>query len=312
MPLFSALMTNYNDAPTLEAALTPLIEQTVPFDRILIIDDGSTDNSLEVLERIRARAPQIEILDNGRNIGVMASTRRGLEHLSEDYVFPASANDLFSRHLVEYAKAALERMPGAGMVAGKLGLRDPRGVEQVISLPFPEAKISICEPERYRALVRSHPFSVSGGAAFVNREMANALGGFRDDFKWMSDWFLFALLANHHGFAYVPEQFGTMFTSASQYSSGANDWRKQGPVIRAYFTTLQQEYPRDFEDFRTAALLPSYDWQILPLLLCSNKWRRYLTPLLLWRLAFFKFARAVARKLLPRRLFNRVRKWVRL
>lgn len=305
-------MANYNDASTLEAALRPLIEQTVPFDRILVINDGSTDNSMEVLARIQARSPQIEILDNGANIGVMASTRRGLEHLTEDYVFPASANDVFSRHLVEHATAALKHMPNAGMVVGKLGLRDGQGTEQVISLPFADGAISICEPEKYRALMRSRPFSAQGGATFVNRQMAIALGGYRDDLKWMSDWFLFALLANRLGFVYVPEQFGTMMVSPDQYSGGVHDWSKQGPIIKDFFHTLQTEFPQEFTNFRSMALLPSYDWQILPLLLRNKKLRTYITLLLLWRLALSKPARAIARKLLPRRVFNHVRRWVRL
>ena len=305
-------MSNYNDAPTLEAALTPLIEQTIPFDRILVINDGSTDNSMEVLKRIQERAPQIEILDNEKNIGVMASSRIGFERLTEDFVFPASANDIFSTRLVEYATAALAHMPHAHMVAGKIGLRTSDGVEQIISLPFADGTISTCEPELYRALARQRPFSASGGGVFLNRKTAIELGGFRDDFKWMSDWFLYAQISNRHGFVYVPEQFSTMMVSDNQYSSRVNDWRQQGPIIRSFFQTMQTEYPKELDDFRSIALLPSYDWQILPMLLRDAKLRSYISPLLLWRLALSKPARTIARKLLPRRLFNLVRQWVRL
>lgn len=312
MPTFSVLMANYNDAPTLEAALMPLIEQTVPFERILVIDDGSTDHSLEVLAAIKARAPQIEILRNDRNMGVMATTRRGFEHLTEDYVFPASANDVFSRQIVEHAKAALAVMPDAGLVTGKLGLRYGNAEDQVISLPFPNDSISACTPETYRALARAHPFSPQGGATFVNRQMAIALGGFRDNLKWMSDWFLFAMLSNRKGLVYVPEQFGTMMMREGQFSCGLRDWSKQKPIIRDFFTAMQHEFPKDFEDFRAMALLPSYGWQILPMLLRDATLRQYITPLLLWRLLFFKPARALARLLVPRCAFNALRKWARL
>lgn len=312
MPSFCALMANYNDAPTLEAALIPLIEQTVPFDRILVINDGSTDNSMEVLARLKSRAPQLEILDNGRNIGVAASVRRGLEHITEDYVFPASANDIFSHHLVEHALAALKLMPNASMVAGKLGLKDLQGDEQIMSLPFPGDSISIVEPDRYKELVRSHPFSAIGGATFVNRGMMSAFGGYREEMKWMTDWFLFALLAAHHGFVYVPEKFGTMILTQNQYSCAAQDWSKQGPVIQNFFKIMQSEFPKAFEDFRAMALLPSYDWQILPMLLANPKLRSFITPLLLWRLGVSKLARSVARVILPRRVFNPLRKWARV
>ena len=216
MPTFCALMANYNDAATIEAALMPLIEQTVPFDRILVVNDGSTDNSMEVLLGLKARFPQLQIHDNERNIGAIASVRYALNEL-------------------------------------------------------------------------------------VSEEM-----------KWMSDWFLYALLSTRHGFVYVPEQFGTMIVGPTQYSSAVRDWRKQGPVVRSFFTIMQNEFPDELKNFRTMALLPSYDWQILPMLLADRTLRAYITPMLLWRLSVTIPARTIARAILPRGAFNALRKWARV
>ena len=310
---FCALVANYNDGATLEAALTPLIEQTVPFDRILVINDASTDNSLEILERLRARVPQMEIINNPRNLGVAAATNIGFAHATEDYVFPASANDIFSTRLVEWAKQALEKMPDAGMVAGELTRHylqsDKR---QTVGLPFPENEPSACSPQLYRDLMKVRPITAFGGATFVHRKRALEMGGFRADMKWSSDLFLFALLANHFGLAYVPEVFGTMTIRPRQYSSALDDWSKQEPVIRSFFRILQQEFPNDYDDFRRVALLPSYHWQTLPMLLGDKNLRSYLTPKLLWRLALYKPLRTIARRLVPDRFFNSLRQLARV
>lgn len=308
-PTFCAVMANYNDAPTLEAALKPLMEQTVPFDRILVVNDGSTDHSLEVLEKLKAHATNLEIIDNGRNLGNMASTNIGLAHATEDYVFPASANDLFSNRLVEYAMEALKQIPDAGLIAGKL-IRACAitGKQETIGLPFPDQGISHLTPQRYRMLLRSRPITACGGATFIHRRRALEMGGYRESMKWMADWFLFALLAARYDTAYVPQVCGTMFTHPGQFSGSINDWSKQQHVIRAFFAIMQKEYPGEYADFRACAMLPSYDFQALPLLLQN----RYLTPLLLWRIALYKPARAFARALLPRSVFQTLRMFVRL
>jgi glycosyltransferase involved in cell wall biosynthesis len=306
-------VANYNDGPTLEAALTPFIEQTVPFDRILVVNDASTDNSLEILENLRTRAPQVEIINNARNLGVAAATNIGFAHATEDYVFPASANDTFSTKLVASAKQALEKMPDAGMIAGKLTRHYLQsGKKQTVGLPFPDDDISVCSPERYRNLAKVRPLTAFGGATIVHRKRALEMGGFRSEMKWSSDLFLFALLANRYGFAYVPGVFGTMSIRPRQYSTAIDDWSKQEPVIRSFFRILQQEYPKDYEDFRRTALLPSYNWQTLPLLLSEGTLRSYLTPKLLWRIALYKPLRTIARRLVPDRFFNSLRQLARV
>jgi glycosyltransferase involved in cell wall biosynthesis len=308
-PTFCAVMANYNDAPTLEAALMPLIEQTIPFDRILVINDGSTDDSLQILEKLKARAANLEIIDNARNLGNMASTNIGFSHATEDYVFPASANDLFSNRLVEYAMKALEQIPDAGLIAGKLIRSSTEtGKQQTFGLPFPEQGISRLTPQQYRMLMRSRPITACGGATFIHRQRALDMGGYREPMQWMADWFLFALLAARYDTAYVPEVYGTMFIRPGQFSGSINDWSKQQHVIRAFFDIMQKEYPGEYADFRASALLPSYDFQVLPLLLQN----RYLTPLLLWRIALYKPMRACARALLPRSAFEAARAFMRV
>ena len=58
-PTLSVVMPNYNHAKFLPRALDSLLGQTRPPDEILVLDDGSTDDSRAILERVAGREPLI-------------------------------------------------------------------------------------------------------------------------------------------------------------------------------------------------------------------------------------------------------------
>ena len=74
----SVILPNYNHAKFVGCALMALVAQERAPDEIIVIDDGSTDDSVAVIERLAAGAPTIRLLRNDRNIGVITTLQRGL------------------------------------------------------------------------------------------------------------------------------------------------------------------------------------------------------------------------------------------
>jgi glycosyltransferase involved in cell wall biosynthesis len=60
----------------------------------ILIDNSSTDNSIEVMKQVRKRFPHVRILQNSENIGVFASMQRGLKASSGEWVVPFLAADM--------------------------------------------------------------------------------------------------------------------------------------------------------------------------------------------------------------------------
>lgn len=310
-PSFCAVLPNYNHAGPLERSLKSLTSQTSPLDRIIVINDGSTDGSLEVLKRSSAEVPALTVINNGRNLGIMASVNIGLEAASEDFVFLVSATDHYASQAVEQARKAAAISSDIGLIAGKVRLENST-TGWIREFEAPLAPVTACyDAERYVSLVRRRNFSFYGGGVFVHRKRALAAGGFRQELKWHADWFLFSLLASRHGFAYVPEVFGFLEVSEGQYSQGMFDWTKQSILIDDYLALLKREYPEDYRCFRSMALFPSYDIEALSCFYTGRYPRDFLTPLLLWRLSGYKVARVIGR-LMPYRLRERLRALIRL
>src|SRR5437879_10432527 len=92
-PTLSVVLPNFNHARLLPRAIRGLLAQERPADEILVVDDGSTDDSLSVIEAIAAVTPSITLLRNETNRGVIPTLARGLRAAQGRYVYFAAADD---------------------------------------------------------------------------------------------------------------------------------------------------------------------------------------------------------------------------
>src|ERR1035437_7163379 len=94
----SVVIPNYNHAHFLVQTVKEIISQSFSPDEIIIIDDGSTDNSVKVIKQIIIDNPFINIifLQNDQNYGVIYTVNRGLRKATSQYIYFAAADDTVS------------------------------------------------------------------------------------------------------------------------------------------------------------------------------------------------------------------------
>jgi glycosyltransferase involved in cell wall biosynthesis len=122
----TCLINNYNYAEFVGAAVASALAQTVPFDQIVVVDDGSTDASLEVLDSLRARHPAVQVIAK-ENRGQLSCFNEGAAHATGDVVFFLDADDVYEPTYVEHALRLYAREPACDFVAcghREFGLRD--------------------------------------------------------------------------------------------------------------------------------------------------------------------------------------------
>jgi glycosyltransferase involved in cell wall biosynthesis len=90
-PLVSAIIPNYNYARYVGEAVESALAQTYPNIEVIVVDDGSTDNSLEVLERYQGRIKLIQ----QKNSGVCVARNRGVEESTGEYIAFLDADDVW-------------------------------------------------------------------------------------------------------------------------------------------------------------------------------------------------------------------------
>ena len=96
MPAISVVIPVYNAAPFLREALDSLLAQTCGDFEAIAVNDGSTDNSLEILQEYAARDSRIRILD-GPNGGYGKAMNRGMDAATGKYMAILEPDDFLPR-----------------------------------------------------------------------------------------------------------------------------------------------------------------------------------------------------------------------
>ncbi|MEU6409268.1 glycosyltransferase family 2 protein [Microbispora sp. NPDC046933] len=112
-PLVSVIVPNYNYARTLGLCLSALRRQTYPSIEVIVVDDRSTDDSVEIAHRHGARVVVTET-----NIGAPAARNLGVEHARGDVLFFVDSDLALAEDVVEHAVGLLTSDPALGVVCG--------------------------------------------------------------------------------------------------------------------------------------------------------------------------------------------------
>lgn len=164
-------MPVYNVEAYVERSLQSALEQTYPALTILVVDDGSTDRSLEICRRVGRSSPIVEVV-SGPNKGVAAARNRGTELARTEYVAYLDGDDLW--HPEKIARQ-VEAMAGRGPEwAACYCLYRRIDEEDAIIRPGPDSK----ERGAFFAehLKRNHVGN--GSSLLVRRDAAIEIGGF--------------------------------------------------------------------------------------------------------------------------------------
>ena len=100
MPKISIIMPTYNVQDYLPAAMESVINQTFSDIEIICINDGSTDNSLQILEDYARKDNRIKIIDQ-QNQGVSAARNKGIENANGEYIMFLDPDDTYDLTLCE-------------------------------------------------------------------------------------------------------------------------------------------------------------------------------------------------------------------
>lgn len=197
-PLISVIMPCYNAAPFLEEAVVSVMGQTHPSVELLIIDDGSTDASIAIAQRLeQLHTGRIEILRQ-ENRGPYVARNLGLEHARGQFVAFLDADDWWTPDCLEKLHAALAASDAAIAYCGwqNIGATD-RSNEPYVP---PDYEAGDKATQFLRAAA---PWPIH--AALTRIEALRAVGGFDTDWRSCMDYDLWLRIGVPNRIVLVPE-----------------------------------------------------------------------------------------------------------
>lgn len=126
-PLVSAILPCFNAERYVAGALESLRTQTYSRLEILVLDDGSSDRTFEIVEQHRADDVRIRVLRNSVNLGLTATLNRGVAEAHGDVIARMDADDLAAPLRLAMQVEALKKHPSIGLVGTAIELVGERG-----------------------------------------------------------------------------------------------------------------------------------------------------------------------------------------
>lgn len=192
----------FNGAAYIEAAIQSVRQQTFPPERIIVVNDGSTDGTAEVVARLAEADARVVHLAR-RNSGVSAARNAGIAASSAPFIAFLDADDIWLPEKLQRQMEAFERGgPETGFVHSSYFFINARG-ERLLdrNVVPPKQRGDIFMP----VLLEGYVLSGSASSVAVRRDVLDKAGHFDERLFHGEDWDLWIRLARISKVDFTPE-----------------------------------------------------------------------------------------------------------
>ena len=122
MPFFSVIIPLYNKADYISDCLKSALNQTFNDYEIVIINDGSTDKSVSIVESLTSHSDKIKLYHQ-ENLGVSAARNNGAQKATGIYLAFLDADDIWKPNHLEALKESIDAFPTAGLYSNNYSIK---------------------------------------------------------------------------------------------------------------------------------------------------------------------------------------------
>jgi len=211
LPKISVVVPSYNQGRFLGEALQSVVDQDYPRLELIVMDGGSTDESVEVLKRFE---PFISYWQSQPDGGQSAAINAGIERATGAIVCWLNSDDLFCAGALKSVGEAASRHSGCGLYIGD-GLRLDETSKSLVPV-FPNGV------ELDRQALREGVNYILQPSAFFSRDAWIEAGGLDPKLNYVMDWDLLIRISNRHRAVLInaPLAIGREYTETKTASGG--------------------------------------------------------------------------------------------
>ncbi|HKF11958.1 MAG TPA: glycosyltransferase [Xanthobacteraceae bacterium] len=257
MGTVAVVLCNFNHGKYLPESLGHICRQTRAADQILVIDDGSTDDSWRIIETFAHEYSNLQALANERNLGLEASIAKALRLVHCDYLVWTAADDRLLPSFLERNMEVLARYPGAALSFSEVVVLkgDTEKIDRFSANPAAPRNFYLgglpayLSPDRLRGRMKDGYLPIASNTAVIRLDMLMGFGGFPAPLRWFADSFTCTALAMRHGACVLAEPLALIRSRPESYSQTMRNVPQQTQVLNALLELLAQPELRDVRAF---------------------------------------------------------------
>jgi len=224
----SVIIPCYNRALYVGEAIDSVLDQTYENFELIVVDDGSTDNSLTIVSNYGDRVTALQH-PGGENRGQSAAINLGLAHSDGEHVAILDSDDYWALDKLEKQVAVLDANPGVGLVYGNARIVDDYG--NLLHLRYGD---SHREQNEIGRILADCYFSVPSNS-MIRRRVLDRVGAFNEALRAAQDHDMAIRIAEATKLAYIPDVMFHYRRHADSISAGRADlrWRNGFKILEA-------------------------------------------------------------------------------
>ena len=274
----SVMLCNYNHGEYLHRSVGAILTQSRPADEFVIVDDGSTDDSLAILDGYARDHASVRLIRHPRNLGLNAAMDTALAAVTGEYLYMAASDDYVKPGFFESAMALAARHPEAGLVFGRLLGGWEGGIEEP-GPDFPDwREPTFASPQRYlddylRRAPALHSLTMS---TIYRRACLVELDAAQRDLGYWVDAFTSRAIALKYGACFIPQDCAVfMFNPAGFAGSQVSDLGRGLRPLQAAAALMRSPA---FADRFPASFVVEFERRAREELIALHCWIKYLLP----------------------------------
>lgn len=197
-PEVSAIMAAYNAERFVRSAVESILRQSFTSLECIVIDDGSSDGTWEVLRDLAHEDARVRLVRNTENLGVAESRNRGTALARGEFIGVVDADDISLPERFGVQVAYLRRNPEIGAVGAMMRLMDENGQvsEHISRWPILPGHV---------AWVLCFGSAIPHPASMIRSQLLRQVGGYRREYAVAHDYDLWQRLSAHTKLSSLPD-----------------------------------------------------------------------------------------------------------
>ena len=202
--MVSVIMPSFNNARYIDEAIAGVVGQSWGRLELIIVDDGSTDESPVIIQKWLDRDVRINLVTHEMNRGVSSALNTGLRNARGHYIGFCASDDIWLPHKIAVELECFARFPEVGVVHSDSEIINDSShrTGELFSAIYQTAMKARAGNLLQDLLVGNY---ISAPTVLLRKDCVQTVGMFPESIKWLEDWVYMVRVARRFTFYYIPD-----------------------------------------------------------------------------------------------------------